>query len=139
MIPVYQSIVHQGDGDCFRASTASLLDLTLEQVPHFGRYKQDWFHIYYGFMRLFGYEYSEICSINAKRGMRLEDSVNGFFETTVPSATFENVTHSVVTNMDGLIVHDPNPNKKYLNLNIYDLEDKSHVYWYMFEKISEGE
>lgn len=39
MIPVYQTIMHDPDngqyGDCFRACIASLMELPIEEVPHF--------------------------------------------------------------------------------------------------------
>ena len=132
MINVDQTIVEKGDGDCFRAAVASILDLTIEQVPHFNRFGQAWHSIYRGFLMLCGWEYSGCCDIRADRGMKEEDSINGFFIVAVPSATFEGVMHSVISDLKGIVVHDPNPNKKWQGRNI---KEGSLVYWHMFDRV----
>ena len=92
-----------------------------------------WHASYRHFMRFFGWEYSGVCSIKADRGLREEDSINGFFETTVPSLIFKGLTHSVVMDINGIIVHDPNPqnNGFYLGKN---KEEAGVIHWLMFEK-----
>lgn len=131
MTPVDQAIVDKGDGDCFRAAVASVLDMTLEQVPHFIRFGQIWHTVYRKFMRMFGWEYAGTCDIRADRGLLEEDSINGYFIVSVPSATYDDVMHSVICDADGLIVHDPNPNKLWKGRNI---SEGANVQWNMFEK-----
>lgn len=132
MTPINQSIVDKGDGDCFRAAVASVLDLSLEQVPHFIRYGEDWFKMYWHFIKYFGWDYAGNCSPGAKRGIKPEDSLNGYFLATVPSATFEGVTHSVIMDIHGIIVHDPNPNKYYQGKS---KEEANVILWHMFERL----
>ncbi|MGD8567393.1 MAG: hypothetical protein PVJ39_04875 [Gammaproteobacteria bacterium] len=132
---VYQSIIDKGDGDCTRAAVASILDLSLEQVPHFIRYGDDWFFFFLHFMGYFGFSYAGNCDIKSTRGLREEDSVNGCFLATVPSSLFEDGTHSVVLDVNGIIVHDPNPNKLYLGKT---KEDANVMYWHMFEPFDEN-
>ena len=43
MIPVYQTIVSIEDGDCTRACLASILDLPIDAVPNFIRFRDNWF------------------------------------------------------------------------------------------------
>lgn len=136
MTPVFQEIVDKGDGDCFRAAVASILDLTIEQVPHFIRYPNStWFHMYWHFLRFFNWEYAGNCSIDADRGIREEDSLNGYFIATVPSHTYpgSGVTHSVIMDLQGIIAHDPNPNKYFLGKT---KEEAGVIYWHLFEKIN---
>jgi hypothetical protein len=40
MTPVYQEFHESIVGDCFRAAVASLLDMPLNMVPHFGLFEQ---------------------------------------------------------------------------------------------------
>lgn len=135
---VYQSILDKGDGDCHRAAVASILDLTIEQVPHFNRFGNDWFGVFYNFMRTCGWEFSGTCGINADRGLKVEDSIEGYFLASVPSLTFKDVFHSIIIDLKGICIHDPNPNKKWLGKNIYNTKkNRDSITWEMFEKVNE--
>lgn len=137
MTPVLQTIISRGDGDCQRAAVASILDLTIEQVPHFLRFGEEWCEIYIKFMFWNGWDYYGTCSINADRGLLYEDSIEGYFIASVPSLTFENVFHAVILDVNGDCIHDPNPNHKWNGLNIYKdiLPRKDHITWSMFKRI----
>ena len=118
MIPINQTIVDKGDGDCTRATVASILDLTIEQVPHFIRFKDSWFNHLTSFFWTMGYKfegtaylYKEGKSKPYCHSLYKTPSIKGYFMATVPSKTFKNISHSVIINKKGIVVHDPNPNK----------------------------
>lgn len=131
MKAVFQTTVEQGDGDCMRAVVASLLDMTIEQVPHFIRFGEKWLDMYLGFLELCGWEY---VGNNSPGGVfpQIDGSINGYFYAVVPSSLYPDGTHAVVMDLNGIIVHDPNPNKHYLGKS---LKAAGVMYWHMFEKI----
>lgn len=130
MIQVYQSICDAGRGDCQRAAVASLFDLELEQVPHFRLYKDgQWFLVYYHFLMGIGYEFHGTSMAERHRdpARRNYDSIDGFFLATVPSRTIDGARHSVIINEKGMVVHDPNPNKRWLGINVIESGELIHV------------
>jgi hypothetical protein len=151
MKKVFQSIVEKGRGDCWRAVTASLFELEIEQVPHFllfdkkqsalieynenslGRISS--FNMFWHFIRALGWEYNGNGRLRNHQ-LLLEDSVNGFFYASVPSKTFgKDVSHAVIIDINGLVVHDPNPNQLYLGINVKETEQLN--YWYLLSRIKE--
>lgn len=137
MIPVDQTIVSVEDGDCTRACLASILDLPIDAVPNFMRFGSEWFKIFSSFLRALGYEFYGTGWIKSEErpfGHILSESshINGYVIASVPSKTFENVGHSVVMNLNGLVIHDPNPNKLWQNINV--LESKELQNWMMIGK-----
>jgi len=126
VIPVNQTIVSKGDGDCTRACVASILELSIEQVPHFLRFKEIWFNHLTSFFWTQGYKFEGTAYLfKPKTGMSRKHchslyktpSIKGFFIATVPSKTFEDIGHSVIINKKGIVVHDPNPNKRWQDIN----------------------
>jgi hypothetical protein len=67
MIKVYQTIVDKHHGNCMQAAIASLLELSLEEVPNFNILGHEWFNTFYKFLLKYGYEYHrvEFAQINA--------------------------------------------------------------------------
>ena len=57
MIPVDQTIVSEKDGDCTRASLASILELPIDAVPNFMRFGQGWFRIFSHFLMSLDYQF----------------------------------------------------------------------------------
>lgn len=129
MKSVDQTIFCGQRGDCLRATIASLLELPLEEVPHFVEH-DDYFGVLCDFMSKHGYEYSNY-AINPNRDMEQSvketyehfngelwegGSVGGFYEATVYSPKLytkeKPVCHAVVIDKHFNIVHDPNPNYK---------------------------
>ncbi|MCK5603391.1 hypothetical protein KAR91_16015 [Candidatus Pacearchaeota archaeon] len=129
MKTIDQTILCKDKGDCQRAVVATLFDLEIEQVPHFRLFSDDtWFNVYWYFLYALGWEYMGYHTPNRSK-LELEDSVNGFFEATVESKTFTDRTHSVIIDIIGTVVHDPNPNKKWLGINV--LESGELKGWYV--------
>ena len=134
MIPVYQTIVSIEDGDCTRACLASILDLPIDAVPNFIRFRDNWFNIFWAFIRALNYEYygtGWVKSDDKPCGHILSESPNikGYVIASVPSKTFIDIGHSVVMNLEGIVAHDPNPNKLWQDINV--LESKELQHWMM--------
>ena len=119
MIKVDQTITVPGDGDCMRACVASLLDLTIEQVPHFLRYGDQCNIIHFNFIGMLGY---------AVWGTGYPDTdikldhctVDGYIIACVPSRSNpDGRDHDVVVDATtGMCVHDPNPNKLWQDVDV---------------------
>ena len=135
MIPVYQTIVAKGDGDCHRAAVASILDLTIEQVPHFRRFERGWIGIYIAFMQAMGYDFAGTGRLAVRRDKIAEDAVfpGGLILAAVPSRTFADVRHQVVITPDGLVVHDPNPNQLWAGVDLF--AENVDFTWDLFDKM----
>ena len=137
MTPVNQTIVDADSGDCTRACLASILDLPIEAVPNFIMFKVGWFNVFWAFLRVLGYEYCGTGWVKSKErphGHILSKSPNiqGYVIASVPSKTFPNVGHSVVINLKGIVVHDPNPNKLWQDINVKKSKELQH--WMMIEE-----
>jgi len=52
---------------------------------------------------------------------KYDGGVNGYFYASVPSQTFEGITHAVVVDIELNVVHDPNPNELALKLKPEDV------------------
>jgi len=121
---VGQTIINKDSGDCNRACIASLLELPIEAVPHFSCFGSRWMNVLKSFLLSLEYDYDGTgYPIGPDRpyGHVLSESPNidGFVMASVPSRTFENISHAVVMDLNGVIVHDPNPNKKWNDMNIH--------------------
>ena len=133
MIKVEQKEVGKKKGDCMRASIASILELDLQAVPHFTRTKETrWFSVLYYFFASYEYIYSGMWwPSQGKRKLLKRDSINGFYLATVNSRTYpkkSKITHMVVMNAAGKVVHDPHPKKKWQGEMLYGNPDFKSVY-----------
>lgn len=131
MIPVYQTVVERHKGDCLRACVASMFELKIEQVPHFVLYK-NWGHIMFHFYQGLGYNYQGTIFSETELPKR-KHLINGAILAGVPSKTFKGAVHAVLINSRGKVIHDPNPNKKWLGINI--IKSKKIIDWEKIEKI----
>lgn len=128
MKPVDQQIIHGETGDCERAVIASLFNLQLEQVPHFMLYpREKWFNVYYFFLWGLGYQY--LGWGNADRQL---EGIDGYVYAVVKSRTFPGKTHAVISDEAGTVVHDPNPNRSFLGVNVK--ESGELVGWHIIAK-----
>lgn len=158
MTPVFQTIVDVNKGNCMQAAFASLLDLPLEDVPHFRIIEGDWFQQLYDFVKSKGYKFYGYANNpkdlgawgndNFLKDLKENGGINGFFYAVVYSPKyFDPVrlcdpkdhcpTHAVIINTEGEIVHDPN--EGYKGLEKYPLADyldhNGVKYAYLFKKI----
>jgi len=122
MTPVMQTETGRKRGNCMQAAIASLFDLELMQVPHFMLYGDNWFQVFCGWLYSVGWEFNGFVEFNPEarsRVLKKYPSVNGFYYASVPSRTYpgEDVSHAVIINRLGLVVHDPNPNQLWYGVN----------------------
>lgn len=141
MTPVDQTIVAIEDGDCTRACLASIIELPIDAVPNFMRFGAGWFRIFSHFLMSLDYEFLGTGWVKSKDrpcGHILSKSPNikGYVIASVPSRSFPNSGHSVVMNLKGLVVHDPNPNKAWQNINV--LKSKELQCWMMIGKVKKS-
>lgn len=134
MIPVFQTIYHPTKGDCHRASIATLFDLELEQVPHFGLYsKERWAYALQGFIWGMSRNWTGN-GFPGKDSFKEGQSVNGFFEASVPNASLirTHACHSVIIDMNGVVIHDPDRNQPWKGINVLRTGDLK--WWTLIEK-----
>lgn len=126
MTPVYQTIISAENGDCMRATIASLFDKQLHEVPDFLSFEnwliimQEWIG-YQGYKTGFFDTYNLDGKITLKDVLKYDGGINGYFYATVQSQTFPTETHAVIIDTNGIVVHDPNPNGLALNLKPEDI------------------
>ena len=136
MTPIDQTIFDKRRGDCRRATVASILDLEMEQVPHFRLYSESQENeVFVAFMWALGWDlegYTPFNPYKETQNIKIEESIYGCYLAVVPSRNFENCLHSVIINRHGVVVHDPSPKKNYQDENVF--ETKSINYWYRFSK-----
>ena len=131
MIPINQTEVSSGKGNCMQSAIASLFEVPLENIPNFIEYKENWISVFFNIFKYYGYGYPTPVDIrdleleNLKEILQYDGGINGHFYAVVKSQTFKNTTHAVIMDLNGNIVHDPNPNKKALKLTYKDV---FHIY-----------
>jgi hypothetical protein len=128
MIKVFQTIVDKDKGNCEQAVIASLLNLSLEDVPNFIEYRKSgqYDKTVMGWLHKKGYC---ACTIGKDRHgvkklkeiAKFDGGFDGFFYAVVPSQTYKDITHAVVADINLKIVHDPNPNLRALKLKSKDI------------------
>ena len=135
MIKVYQTIIHNGHGNCMQAAFASLFNLSLDAVPNFKELGHDWHKGMFDLIKEQGYDYQGCLYnynkwriINKREGvptakglrsrsykLKEMEGVNGYFYASVYSPKYYNpndkppTTHAVIIDKDLNIVHDVNP------------------------------
>ena len=135
---VDQMIVSVDKGDCTRACLASILELNIAEVPNFIEKGNRWFDDFWKFIKTYGYQYYGVGWLvgpERPHGHILKESPNidGYVIASVPSRTFEIVGHSVVMDLDGVVIHDPNPNKLWQDVNVVETGELQH--WMMIGPI----
>jgi|GEM_PF-827209 hypothetical protein len=113
MIPVYQELLHDPEkenGDCFRACVATLLGLTLEQVPHFCRKGNDgnWFNEFQEWLKARGWTCFSVSSGDPDGWFMSVAMSDAVYLLAGPSPRFEGELHQVLAR-GGEIIHDPHP------------------------------
>jgi hypothetical protein len=126
--PVNQILVDAEFGDCTRACLASILELDIDAVPNFIRFKGKWMRIFWPYINALGYQFygTGWPKSEAKPNGHVVSecpNIDGFVIASVPSRSFEGGGHAVVMNINGLVVHDPNPNKAWEGVNVLDSGD----------------
>ncbi len=118
MKPTPQAILHDPAGgvygDCFRAAIASLLELPIEQVPHFCHdgHKTDWYTRLIEWLRPRGLTFMEH-DVSADGGTSWRSAfdlcgIRLYHTITGPSPRFKGELHCVI-GLNGEIAFDPHP------------------------------
>lgn len=116
MTPVDQEFMHVPEigqhGDCQRAVIASLLDLSISEVPHFlqeanGDTVQFWESLQ-AFCRSKGYAYLRVPAKNGGGFFGAKDGI--YHEISGPSPRGNDTLHAVV-GLDGKVFFDPHPSR----------------------------
>lgn len=130
MKPVDQRKIDAGTGDCMTACLASLLDLPYEAVPLFREIEADgseqWFSVLWKFLKDNGYSFTGTWyhSVQLTTGPEIHpfeelrersNGVNGLFLAGGPSPRFPGVSHAVLIDGYGNLVHDPHPSRQGVN------------------------
>ena len=103
MNPIYQTIFTVPGGNCLQAAIASVMDLSLESVPHFANIENnDWWIQCQDWCRQFGV-YPIYIPIE---GVPDPSILKGYHLIT--GETFQGHSHVVVAH-DGIFSHDPIP------------------------------
>lgn len=129
MIKIDQTVVCRKKGNCMQAQVASLLELPLSDVPNWIEMPEnEWFMNYQNFFKTQGYEFLYCKNPRGSIDDVLNDlyetnSIDGFIGASVNSSMFKGMTHAVIINLDGVVVHDPNPNKYWLHKNVVQSGD----------------
>lgn len=132
MIKIMQTVSDERKGDCMRAAIASMLELDISQVPNFVLFDEDiWFPVFYNFMKSMGYEYKG--TMNRDCEFTRKNLINGCIYASVPSKNYQGAAHAVLINSKGRVIHDPHPNKKWLNKNILTTEESFS--WFFIKRI----
>lgn len=112
MIPVDQQFLHDPangqEGDCFRACIASILELPIEDVPHFaqltGGRSEDFWNMAYDWLEDRGYGYVHSTMLNGPIF-----SKGSYHLLSGPSP--RGIGWHCVVALCGKIVHDPHPSR----------------------------
>ena len=125
MKPVQQQFIHDPAngvcGDCQRAVIASLLELTIEEVPHFLEGNPDadeFFCRLQAFVNSKGYAY---LTVPARTGIFFGDCVDVYHEISGPSPRGNGTYHAVV-GKNGQVFFDPHPSNQGLAGTFKDWE-----------------
>lgn len=139
MIPIQQTIIDPKDGNCFQACLASVLEIGLEDVPHFlrlyGRLNmlseaRQWMAKYYGMTIL------TVDLTGPKKGVIMRPITHGtIMLVSGASKTFAGENHVVVGRIindlnEYEMIHDPNPSGQGI--------DGDPLYYYFLTAVDPG-
>ncbi len=117
MKPVKQEFLHQPEigqhGDCMRAVIASLLELPIQEVPHFlhdGCEASVFWGRLNAFLSKFGYCYLAVPAFDMQAYLDANGIEEIWHEIGGPSPRGNDVFHAVV-GRNGEIAHDPHPSQ----------------------------
>ena len=116
MIPIDQTILNKTRGNCIQAVVASMFELELTQVPNFVLFGKGYWNMLYYFICGLGYQIG--CRDIKFFPFSHSDMVNGCIMAFVKSKTYKHVTHAILINDLGRVIHDPNPKKQYQDVDV---------------------
>ena len=115
-------------GNCLQSCVASLLDLPIEEVPHFSWYMSDWFRKLYSFIEEKGYV---VIITGVKQNPNWREEIKGIDGYVIvggksPRGIFNG--HAVIYK-DGEPFFDPHPDNTFLLEieDVYNIRKKSTI------------
>lgn len=137
MIKVDQTVTDEKKGTCMQAVLSSLFEKPLSETINPMEYSETGWCL--PFLEWIDnntkYEYDGVVNSHDDKLQTLKAlssmyAIDGFYYGVVPSKNFKNVTHAVIIDRTGVVRHDPNPDKKWQDINVVDSGDL--IYWYIF-------
>jgi len=108
MIPIYQTIISDESkgihGNCFPSCLASIMHLSLDQVPAFQTMGTNWFPSLWDFLIKYSYEFHG--TGRKENALTYDKGIDGYYIVNGSSPRGFRRGHSVVYK-NGKLVHDP--------------------------------
>ena len=120
-----------------QAVLASLFEKELDETINVIDYLDDgWAIPFFDWVESFGFDYVGVMAPaetveQSKKDLSSLYAVGGFFYASVPSKNYKGISHAVIIDRNGLVVHDPHPQKAWEGINVVESGDID--YWYLFE------
>ena len=140
---VNQHIICGVKGNCMQAALATLFSKELCDTVNVIDYDNDgWFDAMLSWLdKSTDFIYAGVVnahenSTETMRALQSMYAINGFFYGVVNSKNFKGETHAVIIDRNGVVVHDPNPDKKWLGADT--ARNNELIYWYRFEPKNPG-
>ena len=140
MKPVDQTIIDEDKSNCMQAVLATLFEQKFEDTIDIYTYPEgEWLSPFMAWLESIGYEYQGVANMfvdpvdgatrqKARRDLCRFESIGGYFYGVVNSRRFESVTHAVVIDALGVVVHDPNPGNAWLGVDTIATKELLHIY-----------
>jgi hypothetical protein len=118
------------NGNCFTACIASLFDLPIDQVPHFSSHGENWFKVFYDFLKTTDFEINGTWHIPTNPKWKSFKGIDGY---VIVGGKFPRGTkngHSVIYK-DGEPFFDPHPDNNFLLIeeDVYLIERRSKNFY----------
>jgi hypothetical protein len=130
MTPQRQTIFSDDEkgtkGNCFTACIASIMDLPINEVPHFASYGQDWFKVFWEFLKDKPFEMNGTWSVQSMPNWKEEfNGIDGYVIVGGESPRGVKGGHAVIYK-NGEPFFDPHPSDDFIveEQDIYLIERK---------------
>jgi hypothetical protein len=95
-------------GNCWQAAVASILELTLDEVPDINDFQDgEWFEKFREWLNQFGLDIRGLS--HESEGNQTNNESRGYYLLECESTTLYQGEHHIVVARNGEVVHDPNP------------------------------
>ncbi len=138
MKKIDQTLICGDKGNCMQATLSTLFGKELSETINVMDYCQNsWFDALLEWLdKSTDYIYSGVVnahedSAETIKALQSIYAINGLFYGAVKSKNFKGETHAVIIDRNGVVIHDPNPDRKWLGVNA--ARNNELIYWYRFE------
>lgn len=101
------------NGNCFTACIASLFDMPTDQVPHFSSYGENWFQVFYDFLKTTDFEINGTWYIPNNPQWKDFKGIDGYVIVGGKSPRGIKNGHAVIYK-DGEPFFDPHPDNTFI-------------------------